>query len=63
MREQFSTLDKVHHEMDALFILEHIDHLDQEGMFTFEEDVFLQFDTLKAVVLQNSIFTNTLHGI
>lgn len=72
MSEEFSTsknykyeylLDEFHDEIDSEFILEHVLHVDDEGVFNAEEDVFLEFDVLVLLVVDDDVLPDALHGV
>jgi len=43
--------------------LEDILHVDDEGVLDVEEDVFLQLDVLKLLVVYDDVLANALHCI
>jgi len=51
MTEKFSTLDKFHEEVNSVFILKHEFHIHKEGMVDGIQNIFLQTNVLKLVVL------------
>jgi hypothetical protein len=63
MLEQLSSLDKLHDKVDPESLSEHMLHRDNEGMLDLNQDKLLDFETLKRVVIDHHIFSNTLHCV
>jgi len=63
MSEELTTLDEVHHEINSEFVLENILHINQELVLNGVQNLLLQLDILNLLVLDNDIFTDTLHGV
>lgn len=63
MSEQLSALHKVHQKVDSVVILEHVLHVDQEGVVNSVKNIFLKLDVLHLLVLNNDVLSNTLHCI
>ena len=62
MSKQLASLNENHQEIDPEIVLEHILHVDQEGMVNLIENIFFEIDVLHLVVLQDKILSDTLHG-
>ena len=63
MLEQLSSLDKLHDKVDPKCLGEHMLHRDDEGMLNLNQDELFNFKTLKRVVVDHNIFSNTLHCV
>jgi hypothetical protein len=62
MFEQFTTLDKLHYEVDSSVRREDLFHGYDEGVLDLKEDELFNFETLDRFVLEHNIFPYTLHG-
>ena len=60
--KELATLDENHQEIDSKIVLEHILHIDQEGMVDLIENIFFEIYVLHLIVLQNKILADTLHS-
>ena len=56
-------LDEVHEEVYSELVLEHILHVHDEGVLHIEQDVFLQFNILKLLIINDNVLSDTLHSI
>jgi len=63
MPEQFTSLYKLHQEVDSELILEDEFHIDKERMINLEQNVLLKRDVLHMVVLEYNVFTDAFHCI
>lgn len=63
MLEKFTSLDERHHEIDVCLFDENVLHGNYEGVLDLKHDELLVAKTLKRVVLDDSVFPYTLHGI
>ena len=61
--KELATLDENHQEIDSKIVLEHILHIDQEGMVDLIENIFFEIYVLHLIVLQDKILADTLHRI
>jgi hypothetical protein len=61
MFEEFTALNEVHNEIDAVTLLEHIVEANNERVVHLNQDKFLQLERLNAFVLNDYIFANDLH--
>lgn len=61
--EELATLDKVHQEVDAIFVLENVVHGYDEWVLHLVEDVLFELQTLKEVLVYYHILANALHSI
>jgi hypothetical protein len=61
--EQFAPFDELHQEVDAVFVLEDVLHVDQEGMVNGVQYIFFKLNVIHLLVLKNNIFANALHSI
>lgn len=63
MTEELATFDKFHQEVDAVLVLEHVLHVNQERMVNLAEDVLLKLDVLHLFVLEDDVLADDLHGV
>lgn len=63
MSEELSSSDEVHDEIYFLLTLEDVHHLDKKWMLGLHENLFFKFGTLKLIVLNQNVFSNTLHCV
>ena len=63
MSEQLTSLDEVHQEVNSVVVLEHILHVDQEGMVNSVKNIFLKLDVLHLLVFDNNVLSDTLHCV
>ena len=61
--EKLTTLNEFHEEVDALLVLEHELHVDEEGVVNRVEDIFLEADVLELLVFDDDVFADALHGV
>eukprot|EP00350_Pseudokeronopsis_sp_OXSARD2_P007223 CAMPEP_0170551992 /NCGR_PEP_ID=MMETSP0211-20121228/9974_1 /TAXON_ID=311385 /ORGANISM="Pseudokeronopsis sp., Strain OXSARD2" /LENGTH=387 /DNA_ID=CAMNT_0010859499 /DNA_START=410 /DNA_END=1573 /DNA_ORIENTATION=- len=60
--EEFSSFDEFHKEVDAELALEDILHVYNERVVDVKEDVLLQLNVLKLLIINDYIFSDALHG-
>ena len=63
MLEKFSSLDKVHDEVDAESFLEDIVHANNKGVIHLVENEFLNLERIDWVVLDDHILSDALHRV
>merc|ERR1740139_163316 len=63
MAEKFATFNKLHQEVDALFVLENKLHVHQEWVVYLVQDIFLQTNVLELLMLNNHILADALHSV
>jgi len=61
--EEFTTLYKLHQEINTPFVLEHILHIDQEWVVNSIENILLHADVSHLVVFQDQVFPDALHRV
>ena len=61
--EELATLDEVHQEVDAIFVLENVVHGYDEWVLHLVEDVLFELKTFKEVLVNNHILADALHCI
>lgn len=62
MPEQLASLDKLHYEVYAEIILEHILHVDDKRMINRVQDILLKLDVFKLLIVYNYILSDAFHG-
>jgi hypothetical protein len=60
--KEFSSLNEVHNEVDAVALLENIVEADYEGMVHLQQNQPLKLERLNALVLNHHILADDLHG-
>ena len=63
MVEHFSTVDKFHHKVKIVIVLESELEFHDEGMIEFFEDLSFNFDTGNLICLNDEFFAHSFHGI
>jgi hypothetical protein len=60
---ELSSSDEVHEEVNTKFLLEHVLHADNEGMFDAEHDVLFQSQVLQLLRVNDHVLPDALHCI
>ena len=61
--EQLPSPDEVHDEIDSKVVLEHVIHAHDERVLNSIEDILLQLETFKKVLIDYHIFSDALHSV
>lgn len=63
MTEELTSLNEVHQEVNSEVVLEHIIHAHDEWVLHVVKNVLFKLKTIKEVLVDNDIFSNSFHGI
>ena len=63
MFEQLASLNELHDEVDAVRLLEHVVHADNEGMVHLVQDELFDLQRLHRLVLDYYVFSDDFHGV
>lgn len=61
--EELTTLDELHDEVNAVGLLKDVVHADDKRMVNLVKDEFLDLEGLDGLVLDNYVFSYTLHCV
>ena len=61
--EELATVDEFHEEVNAVLVLEHKLHVDQEWVVNRAEDVLLKLNVLHLLVLEDDVLADDLHSV
>jgi hypothetical protein len=56
-------LNEFHDEVDSIFVLKHILHVHNERVLNLEQNILLKLNVLKLLIINDYVFSNTLHCI
>lgn len=63
MLKKFTTLNKLHNEIDPVFILKDIFHVDKERVINLIKHFLLIHDLIHLMVLKYHVFADAFHGV